>query len=429
MDSTQAIIELTENVDPEVRKLAAEYLITTDDRNIHIIDALAKGLSDSESGVKDICFRGLASMGGDYALETAKVVSKIIINDNIELRNLAGDILLKLGHDSAVALLPYLNDSDQDVRKYACDIIGLVGDETMIESIILLDKDEDPNVVASVFEALGNIGSESSIDYLKAQLDLNEDLQPLILEAIGKIGGQDAQRFLLDKLKDTSDIFLQSACIDALAFSAEDSGICDLLMDELPNAPENMKVILLKTIIAIAFRQERQIVLPENLRYIAREALIDDDDDIRMAGLFSLGDEYFAEDIPGLAFEMKQNNPDTRQMILYNILMSGNHQLISEFFSEIITPMDVDNHNVDVLSDMIVLSEEIQPENMESSLMSVSKVLLLNPRGHLEEIFELMLRINYNMTIKILKDIFDTGNDDIKNEINQLLNALGINDF
>ena len=87
---------------------------------------------------------------------------------------------------------------------------------------------------------------------------------------------------------------------------------------------------------AIAFRQEKQIDLGDSLRHVAHLALMDEDSDIRSAGLIALGYNYIEDDIPGLINESMANNPETQQFILSIILANCSTNILEMFFRRLL---------------------------------------------------------------------------------------------
>jgi len=324
-------------------RLTIEDLIETKDYSQMMISSLVKILQHNDIGLQDIASRALIQTPPEFADECAKLTAQLIASSNIQIRNLAGDILIKLKSYSVPHLITFLDDVDFDVRKFACDIIGLIATTDVIKSIIPLLNDKDDNVVSSAVEAIGNIVSNNSEKKFFVDLELikgldktyhsKEDLKPMIIETFGKIGGNSAQEFLFDKMLKEEDPFLQIACIDALAFKTENIEIAYRLLSLLSHHNLELQLIILKTIYAIAFRLEKSIVLPDELRYIAHNALNDEDEDIRAAGLIALGDIFYSQDVSFLIKEFKNNNVETQQHILYILLSNSQFDVIQEFFN------------------------------------------------------------------------------------------------
>ena len=111
--------------DASVRRRTAEELIGLNLSDREVIVAFAKGLTDADKGVRDICALALERANNVPIPIRAEAVAPLITKEDIEVRNLAGDVLLKFGAAAVDALYPYLSDPKEDNRKFACDIIGL----------------------------------------------------------------------------------------------------------------------------------------------------------------------------------------------------------------------------------------------------------------------------------------------------------------
>lgn len=339
MEQLDITYRLKHSPEPDIRRESALLLRefeTLDDESINI---LAEGLHDNDRGVRDACSMTLISLQ-EQGVEVAAHVAKQIVTNNIEVRNLAGDVLIKLGTSSAAVLWDYARDSDYDVRKFAIDIIGLIGTEADVPILIAGLQDSDANVRVSAAEALGNIKSPYSILHLIEAFKTDDEMKIPIIEALGKIGGEDAENFLLETLSSEDDMYLQTACIDALSLCGSQIGISNRLSELLPSAPTELQGIILKTMCAISFRLEVPVELPYDLRYIAYNAIEDEDPDIQAAGLIALGSEYGEEDFHALLTELQRNNESTQQHILYNLITATPPHITSHFLGVMLAEQD-----------------------------------------------------------------------------------------
>lgn len=424
MDIEDLCRVINESSDSEERIQAVENVVESDDYSHDVIKTLISCLKSDDAGIKDICFRYLAAAPEEFRSLIAEYAVLLTLQDEIELRNLAGDLLMKLGEFSVEPMLEYLYYDDFDVRKFICDILGVIGNEGILDRIYVLLDDEDINVVSSALEAMGNIRSATALPVLFDQYGKSEDLKPVIIEAVGKIGGIDAQSFLLEKMNNENDIFLQTACIDALALGGDDLSICDYLLKELPNAKEEIKVVLLKTIYAIAFRQEQIIELPQELRYVARMALYDDDSDIRAAGLIALGSVYEEGDYPALINEIITDNPETQQMILFNLLSNSDESSIASFFNYYYSVVQPNGTGIDFLSLITLFWEEIPPENAHSAINAILSLVLSVQKGDAAQIVEIFTKIDPALTIDCLDDYLFNGNMIQREEVLDIIDKL-----
>lgn len=414
--------------DAEERRRAAEEL-ACEELNVEILDAFARGLLDSDSGVKDFCSRIIAQIPSDYALMAAEVTSPLIKHKDIEARNLASDILFRIGSPATTALTKYLRDEDPQVRQFALDIVGNVGSHEADEVIFELLFDDDSNVRSSAVDAIGKLSVKGALEHLVALYNQDEDLQPVIIEALGKIGSPAAQDFLIDRLRNEEDIFLQTAAIDSLAFLGEDITLCDSLLELLPQSAPELQLIMLKTIFAIAMRNEHYVSLPPELRDVARKALLDYDPDIRAAGLIALGEKYDIEDVDALVNELSYNNPETQQHILINLLTNSAPEVVERFFIRGCSVASPDGSDVLYLSYLPLIWDESNPGNAALVIDLLLRMIFSTYRGYSTEIVEILLRLDYDRVVSRLREYLTSSIPEEAEDALDVAANLHINDL
>ncbi len=429
MDEIKLLSVLGQSENPEERRNAAQAIVSGEAFSKDSLTALARGLQDPDIGVRDVCFLGLLNVPDEVKAESAKSAAELISSDDIEVRNLAGDLMIKLGRYSAKALVPFLENDDTDILKYACDILGLIDAADVIDNIYPLLRNYDANVRASAVEALGNLGDAKALKHLFGIYDIDESIQPNVIESIGKIGGKEAEGFLLGKLQTEDDIFLQTSCIDALAHAGTDFSICKQLMDELPNAPKEIQSYVLVSIYAIAFRIEEEIRLPYELRYVAHNALLDDDPDTRAAGLIALGDSYLEEDVPGLLNEIMAYKPETQQLIFFNMLVNSGPESVASFFRTLFHNPQTGTSLVDFVGLIGIFHDDSPKENIISAISTIIKEAVSNPKGYSSELIEILNEIDKLEVISSSKGLFDSGKKDEIANLLDLIQLIGVDNF
>ncbi len=372
MEIQEKLLQLLNSDSPEMRRKAAISISREQNLNLDTVDALTEGLNDDDSGVRDIIFNALLNIPDELKAKAAFKVSDLIGNSDIAIRNLAGDLLMKFKEHSVDALVSALDTPNADDIKYACDILGQVGNLSVKDKIYHLFDYPDPNVRASAIEALGNLGDSEIVQKLIQIYSEEEDLRPNVIEALGKIGGDRAQEFLFGLMTGSEDLFIKISGIDALAHSGTDFSICEKLIEELPNVHEEIQVYLLKTIYAIAFRLEREVELPNELRHVARMALKEEDQDSRIAGLIALGNSYETADIEVVGNEIWSRNTETQQMITYNLFTFADENTIRIFFRFLATQFDKEAFFIDYLG----LVREFLPETEIPKVEAIFKGII-----------------------------------------------------
>lgn len=270
--------------DPAVRRRAAEDL--AESTGFAPIAALAAALRDENKGVRDAALRSMSKIGSE---NVARAAVEYIADENITTRNLAAELLLKLKDHSVGALVPYLYDADQDVRKFAVDILGLIGNDEAINHIILLLDDQDENVVVSAAEALGNIRAKQAIPQLTHVFELQEYAQVPVAEALGKIGDQTAADFLLKHFSAMvanreADPLVLYAVIESLSLIGYDKAI-PMLQSNIRSVAGRLRHVLFHAIIRIAERCNHSVDSLKNYQSDLIDALHSDDTAVQISVL------------------------------------------------------------------------------------------------------------------------------------------------
>ncbi len=417
MNEKELVNNLINGKNAEIRRLAAEELVNYNVFNFESIKAFAYGLKDTDLGVKDFCTHALLNTPDEYKQIAAESVIKYIESDNIETRNLAGDILLKLGEHSVKPLLNFLDHPDYYVRQFSIDILGQIKDDSVTNYLVKFLDDPNQNVVISTIDALGNLKASNVLEELQILYDEQEEFRPVIIEAYRKIGGNDVEKKLLNILKSEEDIFLKINCIDALAFVGSDPSINLELINFLNEAPEEVHGIILKAIIAISFRTETEINLPDNFKNIAKKSLMDDDPDIRIAGLLALGNSYTEEDVSYLVNEVIQYNDDTQEIILSNLLKNSEPNVLEKFLREYSAICHFDIKHTEFFSLLINLLPSINLDNKERLYKVLFELILSDHVGFSSQVIETLYLGDAEYTTAYIENLLNSSNKDIKTEL------------
>lgn len=142
---------------------------------------------------------------------------------NPGLRNSSIEVLVKIGSPTVTKLLTLFDDSDPDIRKFACDILGEIKEPSSITAIGGLLSDEDNNVRSSASETLGKIGGSEVVGVLVDALEMdNLWLRFSTLQALGKVGTgvpyEPVVKFFEDQM-------LRKGVLDALASTNDNRAI------------------------------------------------------------------------------------------------------------------------------------------------------------------------------------------------------------
>jgi len=196
-------IELLKSEDPGIRQEAVEFFLSNEltDEAEKIICSM---ITDPDKGVRNSVTLVLLSSSRPAI---AELIVPYVSSPDLSVRNLAGELLIKMGEKATDALLAYIDKGDDDDKKFIIDVLGLIGDKKAITKILdVMKVSQNDNVVLACIEGLGNIRAEESLSDLIASYEKNELFKPTVIEAIGKIGSRQALDFIISKYKNEDEL-------------------------------------------------------------------------------------------------------------------------------------------------------------------------------------------------------------------------------
>ncbi len=232
--NNKKILEELNSPDPSVRRNTIEQ-INNCDLDEEFSDKLCELLEDPDNGVKDAAFQLFVRLRSNLLILK---LTNLIFSENIALRNLAGEILYRIGKPAVFSLLQKLENANENDQKFIIDLLGQIGDASAEKYIIkVLKNSVDSNIKLSCIEALGNIGLQSSIDYIIELFGQEEIYNASVLEAMGKIGGDKVLEFMLGVF-DNSDYLSKYSIIESLKSIGDEKSFFFLLnkMNDLDGA-------------------------------------------------------------------------------------------------------------------------------------------------------------------------------------------------
>ena len=222
------------------RRSAAELLSGADERALY---PLLRALRDENPGVQDAAMRSLIAIGGET---TAYMVIPLLREDSY-LRNTAIIILKEIGGATVPLLYSLLKDKDDDVRKFALDLIIDIHQGVDHEKILPLLRDPNQNVRASAAKAVGVVMQQNAVPHLIEALKDEEWVVFSALEALSRIK-DDAAVLPIVELLESPSITLRCAAIEALG-SIGSSVATEPLLAYFPAADEMGKREVVKSLV------------------------------------------------------------------------------------------------------------------------------------------------------------------------------------
>jgi HEAT repeat protein len=192
--------------DPRMREEAASDL-----RNFPSSESLGylkKMLSDDDSEVVYAATRSIVSIGSREAVEE---IIPLLGSEDARLRNLAIEIIGRIGTVAIPRVGGLLSHRDKDIRKFAADILKMIGTPEAEDPLIRALFDENVNVAVEAAEALGSIGTQRSVPYLAQCLEKEPWLKCAALKSLGEIDGDEALEAILAVDPESESMVLFSA--------------------------------------------------------------------------------------------------------------------------------------------------------------------------------------------------------------------------
>lgn len=437
MSVEDKIITLKSSLIPSLRRKAAEELFRHEDLiDEKVVKALCEALSDNDNGVRDIISTNLINLNPKWYNFICENIVDYITSDRIEIRNLVSEIILAIKPTNVYVLTHYFDNPDPDVVKFAIDLVGLIANGEYIDVVLEKIDHPDANVRCSVVEAIGNIfQNNESVDYNKQLLIqrfeelywLEEDLKPFIIEALGKIGGKEAEEFLISLINNENNFFLRVAAVDALAICGSDIFVCYKLLDMFESVNDELKILFLKTIYAISFRIGQPIELPDKYRFVAQLALLENDPDTYGAGLVALGNDYRHDDIPYLLRLIFRNDGEINHFMVRNLMNSTDPSIIEEFIKQFFVKYDPsDSENLDFLAYFTIEAPSSPSNNLKALIKSLVKHTIFQKPVFWENIITFCLEISTNITIAEIQKNYDICDLSEKAFIEEILSKFDI---
>lgn len=256
--------------DPALKREAAEKYLSEAAPD-KIIKIMSEKLTDPDFGVRDAVAQALILNENS---KVADYVVKYISSKEISVRNLAGEILLKRGVSSLDAMIAYLPEGDDDDDKFLIDVMGLIGDTKPAEDILnVLKKTTDDNVVLACIEAFGNIQYDKATKDIISMYDKNENYTATIIEALGKIGSEEALNFMLEKYHEVDEL-TKFSMIESMGLIGTPQAFF-LLLSEIRNLKGAMTWAAIESLRALKEKYELDIPFDESMKNAILSTLID----------------------------------------------------------------------------------------------------------------------------------------------------------
>ena len=241
---------LLHDADPLVRRSAVQTLhpdaCADEGERSAAIESLVCVLSDPDVAVQETAMAALVTF------DSCHVATHLlpVLLGTVQHRNVAVEVLQRLGPTALPVLFRAVPDSDEHIRKFIVDIVGHIGGPAAVDGLLKLVHDSCPNVRATVCESLGVLGDQRAVGPLIRMVEDPEEW--VMFSAINSLGILKSSEAVptLRELLSVEDSAICCAVVEALGAIGDPQVLPDLL-PMLPAARIPLRHVLFVTIIEL----------------------------------------------------------------------------------------------------------------------------------------------------------------------------------
>ncbi len=427
--------------DPIIRRQTIEELMEMElDPELELL--VAQRLEDCDRGVRDAAAQFVLNHASEPVLN---YLASLMGSEEIVVRNLAGDLLVKIGAPSVPHIAPYIHHDNHDVRKFAIDLLALMPEAAgyLAAEVAQHFDDPDANVVCAAIDAIGAFKAEEYADALVELYHRYEYARPNVVSAIARFPHRVDVQFFREALED-EDPVVQLTAAEALA-RLHDVRWLDLLIEQASKVNEMARPIVLKAIAELVKELGDYSIIPETLHPYYKEMAMDMDETFVKAAVEVLIHFPDEEVVDVLISRIGLN--DELDLMIYQKLANSHINVLSRLIeiaqSNALPPNVVAQFILGLMSTYAQTDESIiqQPVAEQAvdylkahfyDLTSEVKTAVLDmcrafPLPHYCGLIENAVRdmdpIIQDYAIDVLKDI---ANEQIRNELLRILEEEGI---
>ena len=204
-------------------------------------NALQAPLKDPNKRVRAAALQAIAGMSG--AIDPAQI-APILRDDDLEVQNLAVEILCKAGHPETVHhLVDVLKDESEHARRAAVEVLNEVGDERSVKDLLGAIKDDDWWVRSRAADALGKIGGARVINAALSLVgDRDDEIRRTAIEILNQTRDERAVDHLIEATRDP-DWWVSERAVDALGVMASRKAVPRLL-EMIQGSPKSVPSVV-----------------------------------------------------------------------------------------------------------------------------------------------------------------------------------------
>ena len=290
--SIQDIEAYLNHPEEEVRRKGLEGLLFHPPKDVAPL--IMKALGDRSWRVRKHAVEIISRFPGREELIPC-LIEGLRNEDNVGLRNACVEALIRMGKAGLPFLKEIIKDEDRDVRKFAADIMGEIGEEEAIDCLLEATGDRDENVRIAAIEAIGKIGGEKGTTLLlgllrrgdtttkftiletlsgtKGPIPLeevyrvldNRILKKAAFDLLKEVGDESSLPYLVEGLKDHSQVVVESAMRAIYWLLSRRPEMEERLGEELEGTREDMREKVRRALYSDSVETKRGAILMAGL--------------------------------------------------------------------------------------------------------------------------------------------------------------------
>lgn len=386
----------------------------SDTKSINI-DQLLEDYFSENLNLRGKAFNEIKSIEDESSIaELFNKLEPYYTSHNLSSRNMAFDIYIYFKEYSISFLSNYLNSTDKDVRKVTIELLITLDAKNLVEKIISLIDDEDENVRYSAIEAVGKLGNYNSIPVLFEKFNTIPEYRCIILSAIGEIGGENSEDLIFEVLQNSDDIFLKMCAIDAISKAGSSEEVLYYLVEDIQNAEEELMPLYLKAIYNVALRLGFDFTIPDPIRHIVYNSLMQNDEDYLLSALKLIQGDIRKQDLEYFNSKFLISNSNIRLQIINNLCRIEDKEIYIDFLNKlsenIIELYSFEDFVLDILNKLKDFEVKREIETLDRNLNYLIDFVLDNQN------------LNYILILESINNVFEIKTKEIINSIKKSRN-------
>ncbi|MBN1917059.1 MAG: HEAT repeat domain-containing protein [Verrucomicrobia bacterium] len=198
-----------------------------------VIEGLADALGDEEWIVRNEAAEALKLLVSEMArtetVETVRRLLRLLVVDNVEVREHVIQTLCRLERISVIPLVEALEMRSVALRSGICDVLGRIGNPSVAPALVEVIDDESPLVREPAIRSLGRLDVAGTIDAIVERLgDRDSRVVAAAVEALSRFGCR-ATPYLLNRLRHSRSRHMRTSIIAVLGKGRDSTAVLPLI--------------------------------------------------------------------------------------------------------------------------------------------------------------------------------------------------------